>query len=72
MNPQHVPRKGVKPGKTPLPKDAEDVFKNAVPDDSVNPKAWYGKNKDGQVYRFSSSNDGTAHYSGIDGVGAGR
>lgn len=58
-------------GKTPLPADAEDVYRHAVPDDPVNPRNWYGRNADGQIYRFSGSNDGTAHFSGIDGVGDG-
>jgi RHS repeat-associated protein len=70
-NPAHIPGKGLRPGKTPLPTDAEQVFKNAVPNDPVNPTAWFGKNSNGQIYRFSSSNDGTAHFSGIDGVGDG-
>jgi hypothetical protein len=61
----------LRPGKTPLPKDAEDVYKRAVPNDPENPTAWFGKNADGEIYRFSLSNDGTAHFSGIDGVGDG-
>lgn len=69
VNPQHVPGRGLKPGKTPLPKDAESVFKNAVPNDPKNPTAWFGKNADGQIYRFSAGNDRTAHFSGIHGVG---
>lgn len=40
------------------------MYKNAVPSDPTDPKAWYGKNKDGEIYKFHSSNDGTAHYSG--------
>ncbi|MCB0127827.1 MAG: RHS repeat-associated core domain-containing protein, partial [Caldilineaceae bacterium] len=72
VNPAHVPgQRGFNPKKTPLPKDAESVFKAAVPNDSKNPTAWFGKNADGQIYRFSLSNDGTAHFSGIDGVGDG-
>ncbi|WP_321532121.1 RHS repeat-associated core domain-containing protein [uncultured Desulfuromonas sp.] len=71
VNPQHVPGRGLKPGKTPLPKDAESVFKNAVPNDPKEPTAWFGKNADGQIYRFSTGNDGTAHFSGIHGVGDG-
>lgn len=55
---------------TKLPSDAKDVFKNAVPDDAVNPKNWFGKNKDGKIYRYSGSN-GKAHFSGIDGEGSG-
>jgi hypothetical protein len=71
VNPQHVPGRGLKPGKTPLPGDAESVFKNAVPNDPKNPTAWFGKNADGQIYRYSVGNDGTAHFSGIHGVGDG-
>ncbi len=72
VNDAHVPgRRGFHRGKTPLPDDAEKVFQNAVPNDPVNPTAWFGKNKDGEIYRFSLSNDGTAHFSGIDGVGDG-
>ena len=71
VNPQHVKGPTLVRGKTPLPADAEDVFRKAVPDDPVNPKNWFGKNADGQIYRFSGSNDGTAHFSGIDDVGDG-
>jgi RHS repeat-associated protein len=71
-NPAHVPgQRGFNPSKTPLPKDAESVYKNAVPNDPKNPTAWFGKSADGQIYRFSPSNDGTMHFSGIDGVGDG-
>ncbi len=72
VNTAHVPgNRGFHRGKTPLPKDAEDVFKNAVPENSTNPRVWYGKNKDGQIYRFSVNNNGEAHFSGIDGLGDG-
>ncbi|HND31139.1 MAG TPA: hypothetical protein PLA94_14130 [Myxococcota bacterium] len=71
INPAHVPGRGLRPGKTPLPADAESVFQKAVPNDPVKPTAWFGKNSDGQIYRFSLGNDGTAHFSGIDGVGDG-
>jgi hypothetical protein len=50
--------------KTPLPDDAEQVYRNAVPGDPQNPRAWYGKNANGDYCQFSDSNDGTAHYSG--------
>ena len=70
INEKHVKlRKGQ--NATKLPGDAEDVFKNAVPDDPVKPKHWYGKNKDGSIYRFSSSNDGKAHFSGRSDEGDG-
>lgn len=57
--------------KTPLPPDAESVFAKTVPVDPVRPTTWFGKNSDGQIYRYSSGNDGTAHYSGTQAVGAG-
>lgn len=61
----------LRPGKTPLPSDAQEVFRNAVPNDPYNPTAWFGRNSQGQTYRFSLGKDGTAHFSGIDGVGDG-
>ena len=71
VNDAHVPGRGLRPGKTPLPSDAQQVFKSAVPGDPIEPGAWFGKNGDGAIYRFSLGNDGTAHFSGIDGVGDG-
>jgi hypothetical protein len=71
VNPTHVVGPHFIRGKTPLPPDAHDVFRHAVPDDPVNATNWYGTNADGQIYRFSGANDGTAHFSGIDGVGDG-
>ena len=71
VNPAHVPGRGLRRGKTPLPHDAEQVFSNAVPDSPTEPSAWYGRNAEGQVYRFSLGNDGTAHFTGIRGVGSG-
>jgi uncharacterized membrane protein len=47
-----------------LPPDAEEVFKTAVPDAPENAMNWFGKNRDGTIYRYSNSNDGTAHFSG--------
>jgi RHS repeat-associated protein len=70
-NPAHVPGPTLRPGKTPLPSDAEDVFQNAVPNDPVSPRAWFGRNSNGQIYRYSVDNNGMAHFSGIDGVGSG-
>lgn len=72
INDAHVPgRPGFNPRKTPLPKDAQDVFRRAVPDDPVNPRNWYGRNDQGKIYRFSGDNAGGAHFSGMDGVGSG-
>jgi RHS repeat-associated protein len=72
VNPAHVPgQRGFNPRKTPLPADAQSVFQNAVPNDPVNPTAWFGRSADGQIYRFSVDRNGSAHFSGIDGVGDG-
>ena len=74
VNPAHDPNDPLgrfNPKKTPLPDDAEQVYKNAVPDSPVSPRNWYGKNEDGSTYRFSGGNDGTAHYSGQDDKGDG-
>lgn len=68
---EHVPGMGLKPGKTPLPPDAQEVYLRAVPENAVDPKHWYGRNASGQLYRFSSSNDGFAHFNAIEGVGDG-
>lgn len=64
-------RLGFSAAKTALPQDAEVVYRSAVPNSPVNPTAWFGKSADGQIYRYSPANDGTAHFSGIDGVGDG-
>jgi RHS repeat-associated protein len=72
VNEAHIPGKpGFHPGKPPLPNDAKAVFKNAVPNDPQNPTAWFGKNADGAIYRFSVDRNNQAHFSGIDGVGDG-
>ena len=72
MNPAHDPRSPLfNSNKTPLPSDAEEVFKNAVPDDPVSPRNWFGQNADGEIYRFSNTGDGTVHFSGREGWGPG-
>ena len=72
INPAHVAgQRGFNPRKTPLPLDDQLVFSKAVPNDPKEPTAWFGKNEKGQIYRYSLGNDGTAHFSGIDGVGDG-
>ncbi|GAA4349544.1 hypothetical protein GCM10023165_36420 [Variovorax defluvii] len=72
VNPAHDPRSArYNPQKTPQPPDAESVYGNAVPDDPINPRNWYGLNSAGKIYRFSSANDGTAHFSGMEGAGDG-
>ena len=71
-NPAHVAgQPGFNPKKTPQPSDAESVYAKAVPNDPMNPTAWFGKNADGQIYRYSLGRNGTMHFSGIDGVGDG-
>ncbi len=78
-NPAHI--KGhpdFDPRKTPEPADVGDVYKNAIPGDSKNPRHWYGKNANGDIYRFSYTDQGwydrnarkwtrhpVAHFSGI-------
>jgi RHS repeat-associated protein len=57
--------------KTPLPDDAEEVYRRAVPDDAANANHWYGTNAQGEIYRFSNANDGTAHFSGRERWGDG-
>jgi len=54
------------PGKTPIPNDAEKLYKQAVPDSVTNPKAWHVRSPDNpnSYYRYSGSNDGTAHFTG--------
>jgi hypothetical protein len=54
-----------------LPGDAEEVYKKAIPGHPENPKHWYGKNEEGNIYRYSDSKDGTMHYSGQDNLGDG-
>ncbi|SFF05905.1 RHS repeat-associated core domain-containing protein [Dyella marensis] len=72
INEAHVPgKRGFNPAKTPLPNDAERVFERAVPSSPTNPRAWFGRNENGTIYRYSAGNDGTAHFSGMDGVGDG-
>jgi RHS repeat-associated protein len=64
VNEAHVPGPKFNPKKEPLPADAAEVYKRAVPDASEAARNWYGKNADGTIYRFSNGNDGTAHFSG--------
>ncbi len=62
-NPAHNPRAPL-PDKTPEPPDAREVYlKKAVPRDGV----WYGMGGNGEIYRFSPTNDGTVHFSGMTG-----
>jgi RHS repeat-associated protein len=70
VNEAHVPGPKFNPKKTPLPSDAKEVFKKAVPDSPTNPRNWFGANEDGSIYRFSGSN-GEAHFSGRSDVSPG-
>ncbi len=45
-----------------LPADAEEVYNNAIPDPR-NPTSWYGRNANGDFYRYKTSN-GEAHWTG--------
>jgi hypothetical protein len=60
LNPNY--KKGIK---TPLPDDAEEVFKHAIPGTNDAATHWWGKNAKGEIYKFHNSNDGTAHFSEI-------
>lgn len=72
VNDAHVPgRPGFRRDKTPLPDDAKEVYRRAVTDRAVGARHWYGKDASGRMYRFSNGNDGTVHFSGIEGVGDG-
>jgi len=71
VNDAHVPGPKFNPDKTPLPNDAKDVFKKAVPSSPIDPKSWFGLNEEGAVYRYSDANDGTAHFSGRSDSGDG-
>ena len=49
--------------KTPLPSDAEAVYKKAIPSNATL-KTWFGINSEGDIYRYSSNNLGQVHFSG--------
>ena len=73
VNNAHVAGRGLRRanGKTPLPSDAEDVYRRAVPDSATAPRNWFGRNAQGQTYRYSPTTNNTVHFSGDDGVGDG-
>ena len=48
---------------TPLPPDAEEVYRRAVPADTEG-KTWYGQNSEGEFYRYQDNNQGKAHWNG--------
>ncbi|MFJ4344025.1 RHS repeat-associated core domain-containing protein [Pseudomonas sp. NPDC089401] len=45
-----------------LPKNAEELYKKAVPDKEGT--HWYAMDNDGVIHRFGNSNDGKAHWNG--------
>lgn len=49
---------------TPLPPDAEVVYRNAIPD--ADGRSWYGRNADGEVYRYAPNggSDSGVHWNG--------
>jgi len=69
VNPAHDPTSPLyNPHKTPLPSDAQSVYRHAVPDDPVKPKAWYGMNDNGDIYRYDGSPK--VHFNGNTGMGS--
>ena len=71
INPAHLPGPTFNKSKTPLPDDAEEVFRRAVPDNPENARHWYGLTDDGEIYKFHNANDGTAHFSARGNFGDG-
>ena len=45
-----------------LPKDAESLYKKAIPD--AEGKHWYAMDESGVTHRFGNSNDGNVHWNG--------
>ena len=72
-NGPHLPgRRGSGRHKDRLPSDAEEVYRHAVPNSATAPRSWWGWNSQGRVYRYSSADDGTAHFSGVFDLVHGR
>ncbi|RBL92459.1 RHS repeat-associated core domain-containing protein [Chitinophaga flava] len=68
--PGHPKFRGGGAGKTSiLPKNAEEIYKKAIPDSEG--KHWYAKDEAGEIHRFGNSNDGKAHWNGSSGQGRG-
>jgi hypothetical protein len=47
---------------TPLPDDAEEVYQNAIP--SSDGRSWYGRNSQGEIYRYQVDEGGFVHFNG--------
>ncbi|MEM5789327.1 MAG: RHS repeat-associated core domain-containing protein, partial [Syntrophobacteraceae bacterium] len=63
QNPAHNPRSSFyNPRKTPEPRDAEMVFRDAI---RSGWNEWTGKSSDGSYYKYYSDNAGSAHFSGM-------
>ena len=45
-----------------LPNDAEEVYLKAIP--SPDGKTWWGKNSQGEIYRYQPHTDGKVHWNG--------
>jgi RHS repeat-associated protein len=54
-------------GKSPLPTDADVVYRHAIPDPATTDpvkQTWYGRSPDGSYYRYQGTN-GEVHFNGI-------
>lgn len=68
--PRHPNLRGGETEKTSiLPKNAEDIYKNAIPD--AEGKHWYARSENGEIHRFGNSNNGKAHWNGSSNQGRG-
>ena len=47
---------------SPLPDDAQEVYKKAIP--TPDGRTWYGKNSDGEIYRYQVDREGFVHFNG--------
>ena len=52
------------PNKDPEPPDAEEAYKDAQRNPKPERRVWYGKNANGEWYRYREDGTGTAHYAG--------
>jgi RHS repeat-associated protein len=63
-NPAHKKGPQFDPRKTPEPPDAANIY-NSGSTVRGDMGVWWGKNSQGQIYRFSSDNNRSVHFSGI-------
>ena len=52
-----------------LPKNAESIYKNAIPD--ADGRHWYSKSANGEIHRFGNDNHGKVHWNGSSEQGRG-